>query len=146
MMQTRKFILSALAVLFSSSGSIVTPGVAQSLSTQAGMHAKVVTLYAFSPSKVTAEVRESKSKEMDASLLTVKAHKDERSVILRRERENPDVVQFGGGESKDLFLFLSIGSMKRKARRPTFSSHCHPNQRSVILSERGPKRSSVWGW
>jgi hypothetical protein len=106
-MQKRKITLSAVAAFCASFGSIVAPSVAQSLSTQAGMHARVVALYSFSPSKVTDEVRESKSKEMDAFWDEVKAHKDEDLPLLRRELENPENPKFFFADGSGLLLSLS---------------------------------------
>ena len=106
-MQKRKIILSGVAAFCASFGSIVAPSVAQSLSTQAGMHSRVVALYSFSPSKVTNEVRESKSKEMDAFWDEVKAHKDEDLPLLRRELENPENPKFFFADGSGLLLSLS---------------------------------------
>jgi len=48
-------------------------------------------------------------------------------------------VEVGGGESKDLLVTVFYGSCFYGLLISTLFT-------AVILSERGPKRSSVWGW
>jgi hypothetical protein len=96
--------LAAHLVVFGPTAARCFP---QSLSTQSAMHARIVGLYDFSPSKVTDQVRESKSKEMDAFWNEVKIHKNEELPLLRRELENPDNPKFFFADGSGLLLSLS---------------------------------------
>jgi hypothetical protein len=88
--------------------------IGQSLATQSEMHAKVKTLYSFSPSKVTAEVRQSKSAEMDGFWNEVKSHQSVELPLLRNELANPDNPNFFFADGGDLLLSLSQAEGDRK--------------------------------
>jgi hypothetical protein len=106
-MRSRRFTLFALAAHLVGVGPTAARSLAQSLSTQSAMHARIVGLYDFSPSKVTDEVRKSKSKDMDAFWEEIKAHKSEDLPLLRRELENPENPKFFFADGSGLLLSLS---------------------------------------
>ncbi len=80
---------------------------AQELTAAAKMHERVQTLYSFSPSKVTDEVRASKSKEMDAFWSEVKDHKDAELPLLRNELRDASNPPFFFADASGLLLTLS---------------------------------------
>jgi hypothetical protein len=87
---------------------------AQSISTQAEMHARVQALYNFSPSKVSAEKRTSKSAEMDTFWNEVKSHKDTELPLLRKELEDPKNPSFFFADGSGLLIALSDSPEDRK--------------------------------
>jgi hypothetical protein len=87
--------------LFTASGS------AQAMSAQTDMHARVQAIYNFSPSKVTAETRDSKSKEMDSFWNDVKGHPDIELPLLRKELGDPNSPRFFYADGSSLLLSLS---------------------------------------
>jgi hypothetical protein len=95
-------------------GCLVAAGQAQSISTQAEMHARVKALYNFSPSKVSAEERKSKSAEMDTFWNEVKNHKDTELPFLRRELEDPGNPPIFFADGSGLLLALSRSSEDEK--------------------------------
>jgi hypothetical protein len=97
----------ALAVVRVLVGVWLFPVSAQSIATQAEMHARVVSLYNFSPSKVTDAIRTSKSKEMDDFWKEVTEHKDADLPFLRKELENPANPPFFFDDGSNLLLSLS---------------------------------------
>jgi hypothetical protein len=88
-------------------GCLAAAGRAQSISTQAEMHARIQALYNFSPSKVSAEQRTSKSAEMDTFWNEVKSHKDIDLPMLRRELEDPANPSFFFADGSGLLSTLS---------------------------------------
>lgn len=80
---------------------------AQTSTTQSAMHARVQSLYNFSPSKVTEQARESKSKEMDAFWNEVKGHADVELPLLRKELADSGNPPFFFADGSDLLLSLS---------------------------------------
>jgi hypothetical protein len=95
------------AVIFSLAGISLLPAFGQSLSTQSAMHVRIVSLYNFSPATVTAEVRESKSKEMDAFWGEVTKNKDAELPLLRIELQNSANPSFFFDDASNLLLSLS---------------------------------------
>jgi hypothetical protein len=87
--------------LFTASGS------AQAMSSQTDMHARVQAIYNFSPSKVTAETRDSKSKVMDSFWNDVKGHPDIELPLLRKELGDPSNPRFFYADGSSLLLSLS---------------------------------------
>ena len=85
----------------------IVPLSAQSLSTQEAMHSKVQSIYGFSPSKVTADIRESKSKEMDGFWGEVKSHKEAELPLLRNELADPNNPRFFFADGSGLLLSIS---------------------------------------
>jgi hypothetical protein len=79
----------------------------QSISTQAQMHARVQSLYGFSPAKVTAEQRESKSAEMDGFWKEVKANQATELPLLRKELQDTTNPAFFFADVSGLLLALS---------------------------------------
>jgi hypothetical protein len=98
------FAVSAVLLFPLSSASVLA---GQTLSMQSEMHAKVGALYSFSPSKVTKETRESKSKEMDAFWSEVKDHQSVELPLLRNELANPGNPNFFFADGSDLLISLS---------------------------------------
>ena len=94
-------VLGTLAAVFEPHGS------AQSLTTQSAMHDRITAIYNFSPSKVTREIRESKSAEMDSFWDEVKGHRDAELPLLRKELEDPDNPRFFFADGCALLLSLS---------------------------------------
>ena len=80
---------------------------AQQLATQSAMHARVQAIYSFSPSKVTNQVRENKSKEMDSFWNEVKGHPEVELPLLRNELADPGNPTFFFADGCDLLLSLS---------------------------------------
>jgi hypothetical protein len=87
--------------LFTASGS------AQAMSERTDMHARIQAIYNFSPSKVTAETRDSKSKEMDSFWNDVKGHPDIELPLLRKELGDPNNPRFFYADGSSLLLSLS---------------------------------------
>jgi len=71
------------------------------------MHAQIKSLYSFSPSTVTAQVRSSKSKQMDAFWDEIKQNKDRELPLLRKELESQDDPPFFFFDGSTLLLSLS---------------------------------------
>jgi hypothetical protein len=80
---------------------------AQSISTQAEMHKRVVGLYSFSPHKVTDAERKTKSAEMDAFWDEVKAHQASELPMLRIELKDASNPAFFMQDGSALLLSLS---------------------------------------
>jgi hypothetical protein len=106
-MRSIRLRLLALAGFILTFGSARLQLFAQSLSTQSAMHARVISLYNFSPSKVTADMRESKSKEMDAFWNEVKTHKETELPLLRIELENSGNPKFFFADGSGLLSSIS---------------------------------------
>jgi len=92
-------------------GLVMTLGehavIAQSMATQAEMHARVVSLYSFAPHTLTDAGRQAKSDEMDKFWSDVKAAPDKELPMLRIElgnNANPEFFMADGGQ---LLLSLS---------------------------------------
>jgi len=114
-MQTRSALLFyAVSSSLFFSLTTATSLIGQTLSTQSDMHAKVRALYSFSPSKVTNEMRASKSKEMDAFWNEVKGHQLVELPLLRNELANPENPNFFFADGSDLLLSLSQSEEDRK--------------------------------
>ena len=99
--------LGALTLLCSLLVTYNLPGTAQSVSTQEMMHAQIKSLYSFSPSTVTAEVRTAKSKQMDAFWEEVRQNKTVELPLLRKELGNPANPPFFFFDGSTLLLSLS---------------------------------------
>lgn len=95
--------------------------IAQSLYTQDAMHAQIKSLYSFSPSTVTAEVRTSKSKQMDAFWDEVKQNKDRELPLLRKELESQGDPAFFLFDGSTLLLSLSHTPADQKLAAAAFS-------------------------
>lgn len=89
-------------------------GAAQSLATQAGMHARIQSIYNFSPSKVTDQVRTAKSAEMDSFWKEVNSHPAAELPLLRVELSAPDSPRFFYADGSELLLSLSQSPEDRK--------------------------------
>lgn len=99
--------LQLAVAAFALCGSLLAAAAAQSISTQAEMHARVQSLYNFSPSKVTSEQRESKSAEMDGFWNEVKGRKDVELPLLRNELRDDTNSSFFFADGSGLLLSLS---------------------------------------
>lgn len=86
---------------------VVSPCIAQRISTQSAMHTRVQSLYNFLPSKVTEQVRESKSREMDSFWNEVKGHPEAELPLLRKELSDTSNPPFFFADGSDLLLSLS---------------------------------------
>ena len=106
--------LGRMVTAFVLSGLLVAVASAQAISTQAEMHARVQSLYNFSPSKVTAEQRESKSAEMDTFWNEVKGHKDVELPLLRKELTDDTNSSFFFADGSGLLLSLSQATDDQK--------------------------------
>jgi hypothetical protein len=80
---------------------------AQSISTQAEMHKRVIEVYNFSPHKLTDAGRSAKSTEMDGFWNEVKAHQDLELPLLRAELANSSNPAFFMSDGSSLLLSLS---------------------------------------
>lgn len=87
--------------------SLAQLAAAQLISSQQGMHQRVVTLYDFHPNAVTDAVRAEKSRQMDAFWNEVKDHKDADLPLLRSELANPQAPSFFRMDGAQLLLSLS---------------------------------------
>jgi len=95
------------AALFAATGIGALQVCAQVMATQPAMHAKIESLYSFSPSKVTGAVRDSKSKEMDGFWNEVKGNKEAELPLLRVELANLANPRFFFQDGSALLLSLS---------------------------------------
>ena len=80
---------------------------AQSISTQAEMHKRVVGLYSFSPHKLTDAERKTKSGEMDVFWDEVKAHQASELPMLRIELKDASNPAFFMQDGSALLMSLS---------------------------------------
>lgn len=103
---TFAYLFRLLCIYFLAS-ILTESGFTQSIATQDAMHARIQAIYSFSPSKVTAEERESKSAEMDLFWKEVKSHKDTELPLLRRELKNEKNSSFFFADGSALLHSLS---------------------------------------
>lgn len=83
------------------------PASAQTLSSQAEMHARVVSLYSFAPHTLTDAARKEKSTQMDSFWTEVKMHPDVDLPLLRVELDNGSNPAFFFADGTGLLLSLS---------------------------------------
>lgn len=83
------------------------PVAAQTISTQADMHARIKEVYDFSPSKITAEQRERKSAEMDSFWKEINSHKESDLPLLKKELQDDSNPAFFFADGSSLLLSLS---------------------------------------
>jgi hypothetical protein len=86
----------------------------QQFPTQSAMHARIKEIYDFAPSKVTDQVRQSKSKEMDAFWTEIKAHQETELPLLRHELVDTSNPPFFFADGSGLLLALSQSAEDEK--------------------------------
>lgn len=113
-MQIDRLRLRLWVVSWTFIGFLALAAYSQELTSQTAMHARVHSVYDFSPSQVTNAVRANKSKEMDSFWTDVTSHKEAALPLLRVELEDPKNPPFFLFDGSALLLSLSKSSDDQK--------------------------------